>query len=744
MFNMNKKRNKTKSKNITKNNITLLVSIILVLLVGSLSLTRVIIDNNEKKKAETIGDYKYIVTSVNDSTGEINVTLTFASTIGIDKVFDFNNMEYKIHNKKMCSFDYKLIDGDIKSFLVYYKDGTRKNFDIKFEIKRIKGEYILKNGLYVQKPNISMGYNPTRTRYMYLNSNNYLTPGNWIGGEEPENWYDYKNQQWANIYVENEGLGTYYVWIPRYCYKVDESTVNTSNQRTDIKFINVYNEYIDSNGVKTTWEDLKADGYKIPEAFKWEDDLGQVVYLDGYWITKYEVSELSKYIIDYAAIPNLTSINITGIKTNLSDTTTQIATYTYAINGEIKNTSQNPDDYVFEGVDPGNKTINVTALNSNGEIVGSMTRSFEVSEPNKPDVTNFDPSTTFYVYWDENGKEHNEIPISKDPPDLWYNYSILRWANIVTRNDGLETYYVWIPRYKYQVNNVNQRTYVKFIKGTDTDTSDGYKIPEAFWWDSNSNGVHDEGEELTGYWVSKYQLNAEEKDMKFNAELTATNNSIRVQDITGTVLSTTDDSGNTTAVPLKYEYYLNGEKKGEGTESTQHFEFTSLEENKEYTVNIIARNSSTDDFVGASTKKIKTILPSAPDVSKFDKDTTYYVIYNEDGTEKERVSIKENMPSDWYDYSRQRWANIVTTANNTETYFVWIPRYEYKITKDRGALSLTNRRLDIRFISTDIINNNCDNGYEVPEAFWWDNNSNGEHDEGEELTGYWISKYQLN
>ena len=35
-------------------------------------------------------------------------------------------------------------------------------------------------------------------------------------------------------------------------------------------------------------------------------------------------------------------------------------------------------------------------------------------------------------------------------------------------------------------------------------------------------------------------------------------------------------------------------------------------------------------------------------------------------------------------------------------------------------------------------------GYKLPEAFWWDNNSNGEHDEGEELTGYWISKYQLN
>ena len=37
-----------------------------------------------------------------------------------------------------------------------------------------------------------------------------------------ENWYDYKNSQWANIYVENNGLETYYTWIPRYCFKLDQ------------------------------------------------------------------------------------------------------------------------------------------------------------------------------------------------------------------------------------------------------------------------------------------------------------------------------------------------------------------------------------------------------------------------------------------------------------------------------------------------------------------------------------------
>ena len=108
-----------------------------------------------------------------------------------------------------------------------------------------------------------------------------------------------------------------------------------------------------------------------------------------------------------------------------------------------------------------------------------MTKEFEVAEPNAPQLKAengaqaFDPDTTFYVYWDKNGNEHNEIPISKSEPIAtsenpvgWYNYTTANWANIVTRNDGLETYYVWIPRYAYKLDQVSQRSYVKFLKGT--------------------------------------------------------------------------------------------------------------------------------------------------------------------------------------------------------------------------------------------------------------------------------------
>ena len=360
-----------------------------------------------------------------------------------------------------------------------------------------------------------------------------------------------------------------------------------------------------------------------------------------------------------------------------------------------------------------------------------MTKLYEVADVNPPDLTGFDKDTTFYVYWDENGIEHNEIPISQNAPEDWYDYGTRNWANIVTRNDGLESYYVWIPRYQYSLNQNTETSSVKFIKGTDTKTDEGYQIPEAFTWGDNGE------KQLTGYWMAKYQLSTEESTAKIRAEVSAGGNVIRIGDITGTALTTEDVSGNSVPVSMKYEYYLNGNKVHDGTSATEKYSYTGLNLNTTYTVNIIARNASTNEYVGAITKKIKTTDVYAPDLTGFDKDTTFYVVYNDDGTEKERVSIKKSAPSNWYDYSNRKWANIVTTANGTESYFVWIPRYEYRILEDRKNESLDNKRTDVNFITTDITNDNCSTGYKVPEAFTW--GDNGE----KQLTGYWMSKYQL-
>ena len=125
---------------------------------------------------------------------------------------------------------------------------------------------------------------------------------------------------------------------------------------------------------------------------------------------------------------------------------------------------------------------------------------------NKPDLTGFNANYTRYMY--ENDQKNMALGnwITDDQPQNWYSYKDSKWANLYVESGGPETYYVWIPRYQYKLNQTNQRAEVKFILGTGTEKDPGYQIPEAFWWDKNDNGQEDDGEQLTGYWMSKYQL----------------------------------------------------------------------------------------------------------------------------------------------------------------------------------------------------------------------------------------------
>lgn len=134
-------------------------------------------------------------------------------------------------------------------------------------------------------------------------------------------------------------------------------------------------------------------------------------------MSKYQLSEFQKgdnYTIDYKTVATATTIKVQEISTNTDKT---IAKYTYAVNGNVLHESKNPEDYTITGLAKGNKTLTVTALDSNGCIIGSMTKLYEVADVNPPDLTGFDKDTTFYVYWDGNGNEHNEIPIRQSAPE---------------------------------------------------------------------------------------------------------------------------------------------------------------------------------------------------------------------------------------------------------------------------------------------------------------------------------------
>ena len=105
--------------------------------------------------------------------------------------------------------------------------------------------------------------------------------------------------------------------------------------------------------------------------------------------------------------------------------------------------------------------------------------------------------------------------------------------------DGINTMWVWIPRYTYTYLNTNtpQSINVKFESGTNstgtikctdavtgesstsetcTDTTNNglkagtstYTHP-AFWWDKNDNNVRETNEELTGIWVGKFEVSSD-------------------------------------------------------------------------------------------------------------------------------------------------------------------------------------------------------------------------------------------
>ena len=100
------------------------------------------------------------------------------------------------------------------------------------------------------------------------------------------------------------------------------------------------------------------------------------------------------------------------------------------------------------------------------------------------------------------------------------------WANAKVTVDGIESYFVWIPRYAYKINGENDID-IKFLKGTSNiaadgitvckyaddstlDTSVDYIIHPAFTADANygggfgnDNGTNDNG--ISGIWIGKYE-----------------------------------------------------------------------------------------------------------------------------------------------------------------------------------------------------------------------------------------------
>ena len=122
------------------------------------------------------------------------------------------------------------------------------------------------------------------------------------------------------------------------------------------------------------------------------------------------------------------------------------------------------------------------------------------------------------------------------------------------------------------------------------------------------------------------------------------------------------------------------------------------------------------------------------------KDNMEAVYWDEDGNEI-RQSDENFDKTKWYDYNKNKWANTVVTIDGVESYFVWIPRYEYKITYKNEADISQGGTIAVRFIDTETTT--ADSGYIIHPAFIDDSKNNYENGGwDEELPGIWVGKYE--
>ena len=168
---------------------------------------------------------------------------------------------------------------------------------------------------------------------------------------------------------------------------------------------------------------------------------------------------------------------------------------------------------------------------SSDEITWSKEFGIEEKIANAPDISGFNKSNTYYVSWKSTDNTYQIIEennLSKDAPSDWYDYTegVNHWANIKTTGGENDCYWVWIPRYAYCItggyhSNVSGEVDIKFLKGTTNTPLDGssitisnssgegnWNVHPAFWWDKNNNGVEDEGEQLSGIWVAKFEASS--------------------------------------------------------------------------------------------------------------------------------------------------------------------------------------------------------------------------------------------
>ena len=177
-----------------------------------------------------------------------------------------------------------------------YKYGCRV-MDVGYDMKMNEEDYVIGdesevvtvNGESYYAPNLK-GFNALTTSAVYYNNDFSQTYEVGItlhmnqevisyieDGDTTYTWYDYANRTWANIKTTANGYEAWWVWIPRYAYKINETTDTTNPEDIDIIYVDT-----DNKPLKEEYGGVLPEGYQVHPAFTTDKEL------KGIWVAKYD------------------------------------------------------------------------------------------------------------------------------------------------------------------------------------------------------------------------------------------------------------------------------------------------------------------------------------------------------------------------------------------------------------------------------------------------------------------------
>lgn len=162
---------------------------------------------------------------------------------------------------------------------------------------------------------------------VYWNNN-----GDEISSNDPnfvyKDWYDYIVQEsnttsggtskWANAKTTD---GSYWVWIPRFAYKITSGYQTRSTGTIDIDFVrNTTNlgsdgvtEYAITEDIEQAIVDTFMSYFVVNPAFRYTTNANETTEMPGFWMAKYEMSNQSGVAVSKPGKDSWRSISVTDI-----------------------------------------------------------------------------------------------------------------------------------------------------------------------------------------------------------------------------------------------------------------------------------------------------------------------------------------------------------------------------------------------------------------------------------------------